>query len=235
MTKKGKFPLVHLPVPTPGPIVATLKITITPVPVPTVTPTIYVKVPDEGLDFWKDVIFGNFTGALLGVAASVWVASHLVRKEREARIDERRRDHGQAFLAALTQMANHVIQQDWDASHAAYIQVIAEAPPLMAGYGNQQDYFHQWIVERLRKLSTLWTDLSSDTSNSEPMRDHLNEMIALISLWLDDPEPMSRHRPPDSSTDVPSGAPDNRWWRRLARRMPVEVRLRYRGFGRGAR
>jgi len=195
--------LLHGATPSPAPTVTQTVIVPTSIP----TPVITITPPDSGLDPLKDVVFGDFGGAALGAAIAIGVAVWLVRKDREARIDERRRDHGQAFLGALNLLVQAVIRRDDDASHLAYFQTTATCMPLQAGYGDPNDFFHQWLQEYILRLADLWEELCRDSIDTTAIQDHLGEGIAVMSMWINDPEPWKTRRPVDAVSAPPSDTP----------------------------
>lgn len=89
--------LAPTPTPTPAP---TVTVTITPTP----APTVYVQVPNQGIDPVKDVLLGDFGGAVLGAVVAVLLAIYGVsralsseadRRQHERELEQKRHDAAQ--------------------------------------------------------------------------------------------------------------------------------------------
>ncbi|WP_327582466.1 hypothetical protein OHA25_41980 [Nonomuraea sp. NBC_00507] len=93
---------------------------LTPSPAPTVTvtetvvvapapPVVNVQMPPDTLDVWKDIVWGDFGGAVLAVLGGLvagWLASRLVvRADRRARDEDNRRTLALEYADASRQLA----------------------------------------------------------------------------------------------------------------------------------
>ncbi|MGW5259670.1 hypothetical protein ACWEQG_01765 [Microbispora sp. NPDC004025] len=168
--------------PTPSPV-PTVTVTQT-VPIFTTAPTPVITVvpPPDGIDFWKDIVWGDFGGAIVGavlaIAGSVAVTVYLIRKEREAReaadeherqvreeadrkafearVDERRRDRAERLALAFRQLAFTVTKSNIGSVMASLGEVMNAASPLAAIPDERYAPFREWLSERMTELIGTW-------------------------------------------------------------------------------
>ncbi|MEU8378619.1 hypothetical protein [Streptosporangium sp. NPDC048865] len=109
--------LAVVPAPVPVPTVTVTETVVVPTAVP--APAITLTPPQEGLDFWRDVFFGDFFGALIGVLGALVAAWFLIRRDRRVRQDEYRRDLAMEFADATESLVQQLAGGDREALSAA--------------------------------------------------------------------------------------------------------------------
>lgn len=154
-------------------------VVVTPAPLPTVTVTetvavtsapsvINVQVPAETFDLWKDIVFNDFGGAFLGVLGAAAVAWWLTRREREARLDERRRDQTAQLSAGLRSLCHATSEANPEVVVPA-LEVIAgaAAPLLVRGKKTPHADFQRWLATQMAMLPTTWFEELQATKQLE--------------------------------------------------------------------
>jgi hypothetical protein len=191
-----------------------MAVTSSPPPTVTVTetappPAINVRVPVEPLDLWKDIVFDDFGGAFLGVLGAAAVAWWLTRREREARLDERRRDQIAQLSAGLRNLCHATSEAKPEVVVPALEIVAGTAVPLLARTKKtpQADFQH-WLATQMATLPTTWFDELQATKQLESSgraakrRELARQIIQLqvtVEQWGADPKRWS----PTTDEDLP--------------------------------
>lgn len=180
-----------------------------PTPIPTVTvtetvvvtpsaPVISVQVPAEPLDLWKDIVFNDFGGALLGVLGAASVAWWLTRREREARLDERRRDQTTQLSIGLRNLCHAASEANPEVVVPALEVVAGAAAPLLARVKKAPHAdFQHWLAAQMALLPTTWFEELQGTKRLEAQdrakkrRELARQIIRLqvtVERWGVDPK-----------------------------------------------
>lgn len=195
-------------------------VAVTPVPQPIVTvtetvaatpppPVIYVQVPTEPFDLWKDIVFNDFGGAFLGVLGAAAVAWWLTRREREARLDERRRDQTAQLSAGLRNLCHATSEANPEVVVPALEVVAGAAAPLLTRVKKAPHAdFQRWLAAQMAMLPTTWFDELRATKQLENQRradkrrELARQIIRLqvtVEQWGVDPKRWS----PTADDDLP--------------------------------
>ncbi|MGJ6968776.1 hypothetical protein ACSDR0_43415 [Streptosporangium sp. G11] len=233
--------LALTPTPVPAPTVTVTQTVIVPTAFP--TPKITITPPDEGLLEYavKGVLLSDFGGAALGAIAAMWVAYKIMNRDRRIReedrqeseavyLENRRQENAQRLVDALTKLLIAIGAGKYEEIQELLFAASIEAAPFVRDIADDDEdrEFKQRLKSRLvdASLTGLFIKTQDDAAKAGGV---VNTTIAEIQDWRR--RPVSKSAKDAETTDNQ----DNSWWRRLEQKMPVEVRLRYRGFGRGAR
>jgi hypothetical protein len=176
--------LLRDPQPSPKPVV-TVTETVT---VPTSVPTPTIAPPEAGLDFWKDIIFGDFMASIVAAGAAIGVAVWLMRHEREVRLEERRRDKAEGLRVALVKLSR-TLRSAAEGSHSdAWNDAVEEMFYVVyAGHRDDPDRaFRNWMEKRREAFSKTWN--LPDDARIEEQRNLTTKMLSGLTVWIDDPE-----------------------------------------------
>ncbi|MER5647302.1 hypothetical protein [Streptosporangium sp. NPDC002524] len=191
-------------------------LTLTPAPTPTVTVTETVVVPtalptpmitiapplEGGLDFWKDVFFGDFFGALIGAGAAIGVAYWLIKREREARLEERRHDRIEALMAALTRLFKSLVREDEEEAKVAY-ETVLDHMFITSMIGRLEDphsAFKRWLEKHQSLLMKAWRKRKED-GGYEGAADVTQSLISGIAVWAERPKLWEFDAPDEETID----------------------------------
>jgi hypothetical protein len=186
-----------------------VRVVATPAPQPTATvtetvavtppaPVIHVQVPAEPFDLWKDIIFNDFGGAFLGVLGAATVAWWLTRREREARLDERRRDQTAQLSTGLRNLCHATSEANPEVVVPALEVVAGAAAPLLARVKKAPHAdFQHWLAAQMALLPTTWFEELQATKRLEAQgrankrRELARQIIRLqvtVERWGVDPK-----------------------------------------------
>jgi hypothetical protein len=142
-----------------------LPLAMTPVPAPTVTETVVVPTaiptpvitfvpPDNGIDVWKDVVWGNFGGAVLGALVALVIALLVMSSERRARLEERRTTFATQFIEVAAKLHWGVETGDLSSLTAALGDFARWAPRMVGLYGNTMEHrrYAEWLQSEVEPL-----------------------------------------------------------------------------------
>ncbi|MFI6296825.1 hypothetical protein ACIBEJ_34910 [Nonomuraea sp. NPDC050790] len=159
------------------------------------------QMPSDSFNFWTDVVLGDFGGAFLGVLGAAAIAWWLARREREARLDERRRDQAERVGSALWQLHASLGGSEIRASdvHAAIHEVRLAITPLGAPHKKDaHPAFRDWFRKVTAMLPSLvinelnaiaeTADDSRRGARVNQLRDHIALIIADVQRWGSSPE-----------------------------------------------
>ncbi len=182
------------PTPTPAP---TVTITLMPTP----APTVYVQVPDQGIDWVKDVLLGDFGGTVLAVVVTVLLARYAVSRalrDEQARhdlalaVERDRRDIDQAgrVLSAALQLDHAAVTRNEGIAYQA-IYALIEGSSLL-GRPRDADLhseFRMWLRNITKQIGDpaggAWAEMSD--ARVQALRDVLTPMVLGVRDWMVDP------------------------------------------------
>ncbi|WP_103964855.1 hypothetical protein [Nonomuraea solani] len=196
---------------------------LTPSPAPTITvtetvivtppaPIVNVQAPSDSFDFWHDIFFGDFGGALvgavIGVTGAMTAAIYVVQRDRRMRREEIFRAAVERYRAAISRLVEALRRRNVDKLREG----MAEAARLLSDQtgilhyriDRNQKEFVLWLARWLHWLSRQEPDDVLDHWSHErrlEMADklqqhvlHLEQYIAEPDKWAssDHPEPEPR-------------------------------------------
>lgn len=197
------------------------------------TPVITIVPPDEGIDVWKDMIFGDFVGAVLGVAASIGVAIWLVRKERQARekaereaeslrrSEQRVRD-ADGLIASLRAVNRAARHGDVQGVYAAVDVLADQVASVSSSFpaDDPHEVFRGWLFTRLHQLLDHQPPPLAIPHQNAAYRAQVGEMLAAVHSWRDAPDLLINEAAAKSLRFHAPGQPDDhRRWRRESERL----------------
>ncbi|MEV7966313.1 hypothetical protein AB0O34_10065 [Sphaerisporangium sp. NPDC088356] len=220
------------PTPTPVPTV-TVTQTVAPTSIP--TPVITITPPDAGIDPWKDVVWGNFGGALIGALIALGAALIVWHFDKRQRIEDGYRQQATDIYVMLDRAVTASFDRDWALSHRYFVQFLVLARDIPRAtvrsrrsrlalklrpsvrravvYGDMRG----WLLDEAEKISAFWkTDKPFGTQPEE--RKALITLFLVVaprglSTWRSD---QTRWTPPwKPPILVTSDVPDSPWYRDL--------------------
>ncbi|MFI7643155.1 hypothetical protein [Nonomuraea sp. NPDC049400] len=197
------------PQPVPAPTVTVTETVI----VPTSIPAPIIAPPDPAIDWVKDVLFGDFGGAAIGAAVAIAVAYRLMNREREERLDDRRRDLAmqvctelEGFLNATRQEGDMTREQRMEAR--LRLSKLTELTSILKSEEHKDPHkvFRDWLGKYERRLMEAWA-LQDDLSRTRTIA---TRFLAGVQLWHANPRPWQKAKSAEHyDPQLREGQPDH--------------------------
>ncbi|MFG1879297.1 hypothetical protein ACGFIV_31085 [Sphaerisporangium sp. NPDC049003] len=174
------------------------------VPTSVPTPVITIAPPSEGIDWWKDVVWGDFGGGVLGVLGGLLAAWLVIRAERGSRKEEIRRTLALDYANAARRLSKQLglpIQEGFEDALESFELLTGRIVRL---YSKRSGFLRpiRWIMARFHRHVghsdfAIWVMLKGSPIGTrfEPLRWAINDLEGQVaemnrsgSLGRDKPE-----------------------------------------------